>query len=48
MRARSEAEIAGVYPELAIVADRPRWMSQENYARICEHEDDIDGAPWAC
>lgn len=46
MRARSKAEIAGVYPELAIVGDRPQWMSQEHYARICEHEYDIDRAPW--
>lgn len=45
--ARSEEEIARVYPELAIAHDRPRWMSDDLYAHICECEfHDIDGAPW--
>ena len=44
--ARSEEEIARVYPELVIAHDRPRWMSDDLYARICECEfHDIDGAP---
>ena len=46
MLARSEEEIARVYPEPVVVYDRPRWMSDELHARICEHEYDIDGAPW--
>ena len=46
MLARSEKEIARMYPELAVVHDRPRWMSADLYARICEQEYDIDGAPW--
>jgi len=47
MLARSEEEIAGVYPELVVVRARPRWMSDDLYASICEHEwHDIDGAPW--
>src|SRR5579859_3197216 len=46
MLARSEEEIARIYPELVIVHGRPQWMTDELYARICEHEYDIDGAPW--
>lgn len=45
MLARSEEEIARLYPELVVVHDRPRWMSDERYARICERQYDIDGAP---
>jgi hypothetical protein len=47
MLARSAEEITAVYPELTIVRDRPRWMSDDHYASICDHErHDIDGAPW--
>jgi hypothetical protein len=47
MLARSEEEITCEYPELTIVHERPRWMSDEDYARICNEElHDIDGAPW--
>jgi hypothetical protein len=45
--ARSEEEIARVYPELVVAHDRPRWMRDDLYARVCECElHDIDGAPW--
>ncbi|MBO0806843.1 MAG: hypothetical protein J2P32_00875 [Actinobacteria bacterium] len=45
--ARSEDEIRREYPELTIVHERPRWMSEDEYARICDEEmHDIDGAPW--
>jgi hypothetical protein len=46
MLARSENEIARLYPELAVVHDRPGWMSDEDHTRMCEHAYDIDGAPW--
>lgn len=37
MLARSENEIAHLYPELAVVHDRPGWMSDEDHTRMCEH-----------
>jgi hypothetical protein len=43
--ARSEGEITRKYPELTIVHTRPPWMSDREYARMCEDEYDIDGAP---
>jgi len=48
MRARSEAEIRQVYPELGIAHERPAWMTEERYAQICTEEmHDIDeDAPW--
>lgn len=47
MLAWSEEEIAREYPELTIVHERPRWMSDDDYTRICDQElHDIDGAPW--
>lgn len=47
MRARSEAEILARYPELAVVHDRPRWMSEEHLRRIFEERVyDVDGPPW--
>lgn len=45
--ARSEAEIEHHYPELTVVHQRLKWMSDDHYARICDQElHDIDGAPW--
>lgn len=45
--ARSEADIRRLYPELTIVHERPRWMSDEDHARICRDElHDIDGPAW--
>lgn len=47
MLARSEEEIRSKYPELTIVHQRPRWMSDTDYERICDQElHDIDGPPW--
>jgi hypothetical protein len=43
--ARSEGEITRKYPELTIVHTRPPWMSDREYARMCEDQYDIDGAP---
>jgi hypothetical protein len=45
MLARSENEIVHLYPELAVVHDRPGWMSDEDHTRMCKHAYDIDGAP---
>ena len=45
--ARSAEEILAQYPELSIVSDRPKWMSDDEYERIAADEThDIDGAPW--
>jgi hypothetical protein len=45
--ARSEQEILDVYPELMVVRDRPKWMSDDDYEGLVAHElHDIDGAPW--
>jgi hypothetical protein len=45
--ARSEQEILDVYPELMVVRDRPRWMSDDDYEGLVARElHDIDGAPW--
>lgn len=47
MMARSEDEIHKVYPELTVVQERPKWMTEERYRRLCDQEmHDIDGAPW--
>ena len=47
MLARSEEEIEQQYPELTIVHERPKWMSDDDYGQICSQElHDIDGAPW--
>jgi hypothetical protein len=47
MLARSQEEIEHHYPELAIVQERPRFMSDDDYAQILRQElHDIDGAPW--
>ena len=45
MLARSEEEIARLYPEVVVVHDRPGWMSDEDYAWKREHAYGIDGAP---
>ncbi len=45
--ARSEDEIKERYPELGIAHQRPAWMTEADYERICDRElHDIDGAPW--
>lgn len=46
MHARSEEEIAVAYPELTVVHERPKWMSDERYEELAESPYDIDGAPW--
>ncbi len=47
MLARSEREILAIYPELSIVPERPHWMSDAEYERICREQlHDVDGAPW--
>lgn len=47
MMARSEEEIRALYPELAIVQERPKWMTDDRYKQICEEQlHDIDGALW--
>ncbi len=43
--ARSEAEITARYPELLVVHERPRWMSQADYDRLLTEQQDIDGEP---
>jgi hypothetical protein len=41
-----EEEITRTYPELAVVQDRPAWMTDNDYARISEHRSfDIDDEP---
>ena len=46
IHARSEAEISAKYPELEILHDRPKWMTDERYNRIAEvHSYDIDEEP---
>lgn len=44
--ARSEGEIASIYPELTVVRERPRWMTKKRYAELADAPYDIDGAPW--
>jgi hypothetical protein len=47
MLARSEEEIQAAWPELGIAHERPRWMSQQEFERICQDNlYDVDGAPW--
>ena len=45
MLARSEAEIAEKWPEVSIVQQRPRWMSDERYAKYLADPYVIDGEP---
>ncbi|MDQ1538729.1 MAG: hypothetical protein QOE58_3122 [Actinomycetota bacterium] len=45
--ARSQQEILDVYPELVVVLERPKWMTEQDYLGLCDRElHDIDGAPW--
>lgn len=45
--ARTADEITDEYPELVIVAERPKWMSEDDYQGLRDRElHDIDGAPW--
>ena len=45
--ARNADEITRVYPELTVVTERPKWMTEEKYQDLRERElHDIDGAPW--
>ena len=46
MLARSGEQIKGLYPELTVVRDRPKWMTDERYAELAVTPYDIDGAPW--
>ena len=47
LNARSQAEIADLYPELVIVDEPPAWMTADRLQRLRDHEwHDIDGAPW--
>jgi hypothetical protein len=45
--ARSKEEIAKLYPELIVIDERPKWMTEGELDRIRELEShDTDGAPW--
>ena len=45
--ARSEQEIHDLYPELLVVRERPKWMTDEDFEGLLDRElHDIDGAPW--
>ena len=47
VNARSQAEIADLYPELVVVDDPPAWMTPDRLQRLRDQEwHDIDGAPW--
>lgn len=47
MDARSETEIASVYPELAVAHEQPGWMTDERFAELAaDQHHDIDGTPW--
>lgn len=44
--ARSPREITTVYPDLTVIDERPKWMTEEDYERLRDRElHDIDGAP---
>ncbi len=45
MRARGVEEIVGLYPELDIVAEPPRWMTPEFYSRLAADPYDIADMP---
>jgi hypothetical protein len=46
MDARSKAEIHALYPELAIVDERPDWMSDDDYRHTAKVSHlDIDDPP---
>lgn len=45
--ARSADEIRSKFPELTVITDRPKWMTDERLSNLHEREwHDIDGAPW--
>lgn len=45
--APNEEAIAALYPELTVVHDRPAWMTDDRFDRICDTElHHINGAPW--
>ena len=47
MLAHDEEQIRAAYPELAIAAERPHWMTQERLDELRDREcHDIDGVPW--
>lgn len=44
--ARTADEITNQYPELVVVAERPKWMSEDDYQGLRDRElHDIDGVP---
>jgi hypothetical protein len=44
--ARTADEITMMYPELTVVAERPKWMTEEDYRGLRGRElHDIDGPP---
>lgn len=45
MFARSEAEILAKWPELAIVKERPHWMTEDDYNNELARAYDIDDTP---
>jgi hypothetical protein len=45
LKARSEAEILERYPELAIISERPAWMTSGELRRSADLPYDIDEAP---
>jgi hypothetical protein len=45
--ARTPDEITAMYPELTVVSERPKWMTDPEYQGLRDRElHDIDGAPW--
>ena len=45
--AESADEITAVYPELVVVPTRPKWMTEDRYQALRDHElHDVNGAPW--
>jgi hypothetical protein len=45
MTASSEAEIKERWPELTVVKQKPKWMTDAAYADYLDHAYDIDGEP---
>jgi hypothetical protein len=45
MIARSESEIEQKWPELKVVQEKPRWMTEINYRDCFDRAYDIDGQP---
>lgn len=47
LMARTADEVSDAYPELVVVSERPKWMTDEDYEALRDRElHDIDGAPW--